>query len=447
MYHLNWKTFRVRVLGHFISKYKRKLLFVGYSGLLLLPAMPVVGSEEPVAERAYTLEQLVATALRQNPSLQAARYLRDAASGQVEQAGRLENPSLQLSYSTDQAFNNEGESGFGVGFAQRFPVTSKLRLEREVAQEAVRLADAEIANAERQLRQEVEFAVFGAVQVSAELDLLNQLSELNAKSLEFIESRIERGEASAVDANRLRLEIYSIRQTQRQLMNREIAWKTQLRLLCGLSEVDLVVVSYDLQRMPSELVELPRFERTALEAHPEYQVAFQKLRMSEKDLALARAGRWGDVELELFYEEERGVDEPGGLGRDRFLGIGLSIPLPLHDRSRGTLTSLRAARARLQWELKAVEAQLKLEAQAQRQIAERLYQQVVDYQQAIPPTVESNLKVMNEAYASGQIGLTELFRTQEQSLRIQTNQLELLRELAESLSRWRSTTGLQSIDL
>ena len=45
--------------------------------------------------------------------------------------------------------------------------------------------------------------------------------------------------------------------------------------------------------------------------------------------------------MEVFFEEERGVDEPSGLGRDRFFGIGVSIPLPLHDKNRGEIEASR----------------------------------------------------------------------------------------------------------
>jgi len=424
-------------------------IFRSLAALLCLASLPVqaadvatapIENNRPELGPVQSVESLVTLAVSQNPELHAARTVLDAAQGQRAQAGRLANPSLQLGYATDQTFNNEGEQSFELGLAQAFPLTRRLSLEKQAADEAIRLAEAEIADQARLLRQEVEMTVYALAEISAQLALRGEMIELDRESLAFIESRIELGEASEVEANQLRLEIYSMEQAQSKLQNEQIAGLAGLRRLCGLP----VDAPLDLQlkfRLPDAAPALPKLNRDDLSVHPAYQMKQRMLQLAERNLELARAERWADIEVEVFYEEERGMDAPEGLGRDRFFGVGLSLPLPLNNRNQSDIATRRADCTRLQWELKALEAKLLAEASTEQAMVERIYAQAMDYQSRITPTVASNLEVMKNAYTAGQIGLTELFRTQEQGLRIQSAQLQLMRELAESLSRWRAASG------
>ncbi|MFT4901738.1 MAG: cobalt-zinc-cadmium efflux system outer membrane protein, partial [Lentimonas sp.] len=410
--------------------------------------LPVAGAATSLeAARAeatvWTLDSLLARALYHNPSLLAARSLVDQAQGRLIDAGRLENPTVNLSYGSDQAFNNEGENRMSLGFTQKFPITQRLKLQRTIARDAVDLVQVEILDHERLLRRDVELAVYALAETVAERQLLDRLIVFNRECLKFIESRIKLGEASEVDANRLQLEIYSLEQAYQQLENVALEQTAALRQLCGLSETAALELDFELI-LPAAEPDLVVLTQSKLEQHPAYQMGHGLLQLAEVNLSLVRAERWGDIEVEIFYEAERGVDAPTGLGRDRFFGLGLSLPLPLNNRNRGQIAERQAQRAQLHFELKAIEAQLRSEADTQCQIVRRTYQQAVHYQTEVTPTVEANLRVMNEAYAAGQINLTDLFRTQEQSLRIQSTQLQLLRQLAESQSRWRAATGLKN---
>jgi len=413
---------------------------------ILLIAVHPVFAVSPPKPQPQSLESLVALALQQNPHLQAARTIVDAAEGGVLEAGRLDNPALKVDYASDQTFNNEGEFNFGLGFAQNFPITRRLKLERWIAKDSVRLAEAEITEAELMLRQEVEHAVYSLAALRAELTLRDQMLELNREWLRFIETRIERGEASEVDANRLHMEIYSMDEVHHELVNEAHVREAELRQLCGLTHDEPLNFKFNLT-LPASLPQMTDFSRADLEQHPSYLVAARLLEIAEKNLSLARAERWADIEVEVFYREQRGVDAPDGLGRDRFFGVGFSIPLPIHQRGRGAISERQAAKNRMRWELRAIEAKLLSDASVQRVVVQNLYAQALEYQDSIQPILVANQKLMSAAYTSGQISLTDLFRTQEQSLHIELIQLEHLLELAKAQSGWRAATGFQTPSL
>ena len=60
-------------------------------------------------------------------------------------------------------------------------------------------------------------------------------------------------------------------------------------------------------------------------------------------IALAKAGRFEDIEVGLFFEANTSIDEPVGKSREKALGLSVSVPLPLNSFD-GTINEKLAAR-------------------------------------------------------------------------------------------------------
>ena len=91
------------------------------------------------------------------------------------QAGRLENPELELSYADDFAFNAEGERSGSVEFSQSFPVTARLAREKDVAGKDVAIAEAEIRDFVRNLVAEVQSAFYSVRSLDEQLGVTHEL--------------------------------------------------------------------------------------------------------------------------------------------------------------------------------------------------------------------------------------------------------------------------------
>lgn len=388
----------------------------------------------------WTPAAIVQHVLESNPLLRAAQTAVDQAEGRRLQAGRWDNPELRLSYAGDQAFQDAGEQRLTIGLSQRFPVTNRLKLEKAMARDEIKLARVEIANEANRLRQETELAVVALAHTEAELRLREEWTELNREFLAFIESRIETGEASRVEADQLRIALYSIEQEVGHLKNLQHSQKGVILQLMGLEPDRSFRLSYAFE-LPESALELPAFSDDQLLKHPAYQVRKIVLELSESSIASALAARWADVAVEVFFEDGRSLDDPGGLERDRFLGLGVSVPLPLLNRHRGQLAERRALRSEMRWRLEATAARLRSEAARERELIGRLYTQASHYEAAVTSLVEQNLKEMQAAYAQGQISLSELFRAQEQRLKIQSTHLRMLRQWEEAQINWSAATA------
>ncbi len=387
-----------------------------------------------------TSQDAVALALQKNQSLMAARSAIEKAGAYSRYAGRLDNPELKLGYASDRTFNDEGERSYSIGFEQRFPVTNRLKLLKRVSSIEVKLAEAEVRDQERLLIRDVESAVELISSLNLRLSLLDGMIDLQGGFAAFLEKRIENGEASTLDLNQVRVSLFSVKQEIQNLTKQRNGALGSLRSLLGL-EPDMELEILAKRTLSLSLPKMAELDGEVLQSHPEYQFKAMLAEIAREQTALAKANRWADIAVEVFFEEERTVDEPSGIERDRFFGIGVSIPLPLHDQNRGEIEASRFYEQQIRYELNAVSLNLKNEAETLRRNAEATYRQATKYKESAVSLVEQNLEDINNAYAAGQVDLGEVFRVQEQHLNIQTAQLELWHELKQILIEWRAATA------
>ncbi|MGJ8651359.1 MAG: TolC family protein [Opitutaceae bacterium] len=412
-------------------KYLVTTLFIFYASL---------AHATPESSLKLTSRDAVALALQKNQSLQAARTAISKAGAYSQYAGRLDNPELKLGYASDRGFNDEGEQSYSIGFEQRFPITNRLKLLKNVTAIEVKLAEAELRDQERLLIRDVESSVELISSLNQRLSLLESMITLQEGFAVFLEKRIENGEASNLDLNQVRVSLFSVKQEIQNLTKERNKALGTLRSLLGLEPATGLEILIE-QTRPLRLPEMPALEGELLQSHPEYQLKASLAEIARSQTALAKANRWADIAVEVFFEEERGVDDPNGLGRDRFFGIGVSIPLPLHDQNRGEIEASRFREQQIRYELNAVSLRLKNEAETLKHNAEATYRQATKYKESAVSLVEQNLEDINNAYAAGQVDLGEVFRVQEQHLNIQTAQLELWHELKQILIQWRAATA------
>lgn len=394
----------------------------------------------PSGAKQLNSSDAVALALRENQSLGAARAAIEEASAYSRYSGRLDNPELNLEYASDKAFNDEGEHAYSIGFEQRFPVTNRLKLLKSVSALEVQLAESELRNQERLLIRDVELALDTITSLDDRLSLLNEVIELQESFTTFLEKRIQNGEASTLDLNQVRVTQFAVKQDIQSLTKERHTAMGELRSLLGIPQ-DVEIEILPGQSGQDVLPDMTNLSGELMEAHPEYQFKTLLAEIAQGQTAVAKAERWADIAIEIFFEEERAVDEPVGRETDRFFGIGVSIPLPLHSKNRGEIEASRSRERKIYHEATALKLRLENEANALRHNAEATHLQLTEYKESAVGLVEQNLEEINRAYAAGQVDLGEVFRVQEQRLEIKTAQVALRHELNQILIKWRAATA------
>lgn len=391
----------------------------------------------------------VQRALHGNRDLRAARLSIEQAQGRTIDAGSLDNPSLNFTGSSDFAFSNEGEYGWSIGLEQSFPITDRLKRLENIATLEVQLAELEVRNAERQLALKVERLLDGLYFIDANLALHEEQIALNQRFADFLEKKIERAEASSLDLGQVKVSLAALNQKVLQLQRSRAVKMVQLRGFLGLDSQQPITIAPP-RHDGYEDTGLPEFKQSLLEDHPAYILHQQLAKLATEKTELARAERWEDIAVEVFFEQglaNNAMEEPFtgnvrvGPERERFLGIGLSIPLPLNNQNRGEIVSRQARVRQLDAELDALAFRLQNEATGIRSEFETVQAQLEKYEQTVLTQAEKNLNELENAYSIGQLDLTAVFRAQERLLDLKVDFAQLNAERQSLITRWRYVVG------
>lgn len=411
-----------------------------------LAAALAFGAAGPARSQTFpgslTADAAVREALGANRDLQAARLAIEVARGQRLQAGRLENPELELGYADDFAFADEGERAVSAGFAQRFPVTVRLAREKDIARQDVEVAEAEVRDFARRLVADVE-GVFYAVRA---------LDERRAANAELIESvrqveettarRLQAAEVSPAELGLLRIERLRLEQeAQRLLREREVAASSLTRLL-GRARAEEITPIGDLDPGPMAGAQGPPAATVAATDRPDLDAAQRGIERADADLGLARAEIWQDWTVRLGYESDRQVfDEPIGAERDAALGIGITVPIPLWNRQQGRIAVAAAELRRSRRSREALVLRIEEEIRAADARVRALRASVDAYAEDILPEARRSQELFERGYRQGLIGIAELLQAQRQYNESRALYVELLGELRQAVIALEAATG------
>ncbi len=381
-------------------------------------------------EKSWNTETAIAYALENNADLKAAQFSIQIAEARLEQTGIRPNPRIEAEYSDDFAFNDEGERNVRLGISQSFPMANRLQKEKAVSRVDIAKAKLEvkeralsIARSIREIALEVEVA-------DTRIASLKRLRDQSKELFEFIQSRVEKGEFSSLEANQALLETRALEQ--------EIIRNTDERnhLTHSLAPYLGLPANQEVEFLSSRLIDpraaLPPFDQNIFERHPEFQLAILNAHSAEAEIALAESENWEDITAGLYWRNERSVDQPIGIESDRSLGVGVSIPLPL--RKKGTLRAREQRVARDQAYQHAAAAKLRIlhEAEHARHEAEDLKKSARVFEENVIRLAKAQMTEMQSAYRDGQISFVALMRSQSQLLELEHDYLDTIESFARA---------------
>lgn len=293
------------------------------------------GQGTPVA-KSVTREGAISTALRSNLELKVAALEIDRAKSRLRWSGRLDNPEIELSTSTDAIGLNDKEGDLELAFSQRFPVTSRLRDEKVVRQRDVELAEIEFRIRQRQLAYEVDKA-WVALRASTRSErATSRLLTLNKEISEFLSGRAKVGEASPLDVVQASLNGKLLEQELGLTRSTVVDATARLKQLMGIDPQKTLATPTGAsfpKSAPAATLEL----EAVLHNRPDYALLLASKNLGDAQLDLAMSQRWDDLAVKVFLQRERAVDEPSGLERNTFAGVGISIPLPLRNKNEAAI--------------------------------------------------------------------------------------------------------------
>ncbi len=408
--------------------------FSGRMGWVVLIAVSIGAGVEARAEAvSLTLDAAVHRAMTKNADLAAARWMVDEARGRARQAGRWENPELE----GELAPNARGrERRLSLGFSQRFPVTARLRAERVVARTRVAAAESEVRDVERRLAAEVREAGVRLLILEAR-DGLRSRQQANGRELvDALRRAAAAGEGQSLEADQMELELARLETARLQAGIERADALGRFLLLVGLSPETEVRWQESLSEPGT--AGLPEL---ALDSQPAYRAANFRAAAAAEAIDVARTQRWQDLRAGVFGEWERAEDAPRGVESETFVGVRLSMPLPLWNRGRGRVEEAAATAARAERETFALEQHLRSEAATalhQMAAAER-FSQTLDTE--LLPRARQLEERLAQAHREGLRPLSDLLRARERRLELDASRVDALADYHLARCRYLAVAG------
>ena len=368
----------------------------------------------------------------QNPDLAAARLRIEEATGRMNQSGRLKNPELEAAAEQNSAFRGWR---LQVGLSQRFPLTARLRLEREVSLSDVKSSEAEILEIERQLVCQARIAVVKILSGRQHRELLKQQIEESEKFAEFLSAIASKGEGSLIDAGQANLDATRVRIEIRQLDVEEVALIGEIKPLLGMSSGEALNVSGILTEPTNS------YSTEKWASRPDLQAAKINALAAETSLSLEKARRYEDVEGGIFIGAERLEDEPIGYTNDTMIGLQLKIPLPLWNKNEGAIQEAQAKKIRKEMEVIATTRNVHLEAEATLAEMQEWAKIVGEISKTLLPLADEQVVLAENAFRAGQGEIRSVLTPREQRIKLATTRLEALRQYHIARVRHESAIG------
>ena len=368
----------------------------------------------------------------QNPDLAAARLRIEEATGRMNQSGRLKNPELEAAAEQNSAFRGWR---LQVGLSQRFPLTARLRLEREVSLSDVKSSEAEVHEIQRQLVCQARIAVVKILSGRQHRDLLKQQMEESEKFAEFVSAMASKGEGSLIDAGQANLDAARVRIEIRQLDVEEVALIGEIKPLLGMSSGEALNVSGILTEPTNS------YSTEKWASRPDLQAVKINALAAASSLSLEKARRYEDVEGGIFIGAERLEDEPIGYTNDTMIGLQLKIPLPLWNKNEGAIQEAEAKKIRKEMEVIATTRNVHLEAEATLAEMQEWAKIVGEISKTLLPLADEQVVLAENAFRAGQGEIRSVLTPREQRIKLATTRLEALRQYHIARVRHESAIG------
>ncbi len=397
----------------------RTLLFFSWSAFVL-------GAD-------LSLDGIAARVRNHNPVLKAARLAVDEARGRQLGSGKLPNPTFETSFQNESRVS---PSVLQFGLDQSFPVTNRLKLEKQLSRELVAAAELEVRDVERRLIAEARERAVRIVAIDQQSILRQQQREIAKKLSDFAKDRAERGELSPLDAGQARVDAQRLVLEMKKLETQRTGLVGALKPMLGISPQESLVIRGGL---PALVLPAAAPWRT----RADFQLAQTKIIAAETAANLAKSKRLQDVRAGFFSAQEMQDQSNGQRERTGFVGFRVSIPLPFWNRNDGEIAEMKAAAQRERLSAEALGRQIDGEADTARREMQANADLVRETRDELLPLVIEQTKKLENAYEAGQSDLLALLRARDQRLQLEAAVIDALRDFHLARVRFEAATGTQ----
>jgi len=414
--------------------------------LLLVPGIVSVLTSTPVRaeEQTVSLPRVIEYSLRSNGDLKSFREekgIRDA--GKVR-AGLLPNPTLDFEAVTGAMTGSSDENSLSVGISQEFSLTGKREKRLTIAERELEIFRWQLADRERLLREEVKSAFNDAILAKKRTELADRAIDLNRQLLDVARERLAAGDIPELEMNLVKVELARSEGSRIDAERALNQSQSRLWAFMGLPIGESPAITGNLDAEVTVTRSLADLKQLALNQRPDVKALEAEKGRGDADITLAEAESVPNLTAGLFYAHERRTDATGTGEEevsDNLLGIRLSLPIPLFDKNQAGVQEARARRSSSESRLLAAGRNVGREVETA-YASYRSSEKVLSlYKTNIIPQLEENLKLTQEAYRLGEVGVLAVIQEQKKFFEVSDGYLTALHDRQSALVRLESVTA------
>ena len=387
---------------------------------LSLVAQPSAGQNAQNATR-FTYADALQRALAANPAIAAAQTRRAIGAAGIAVAGERLNPEGRAEFDRDEPHQT---------YSLAFPIElgGKRARRVDVAEAAVRTADAEIAQLVVETRNSVRRAYFDRAVADSRLALLDEVQSILERARDAARARFEAGSAARLEVLQAELEVAQAHNEEVGARGLDVAARMKFNALLGLPADAMTTIA------PAELDPVITADAAisrAKSASAQLAVLDRRLEEQRARIALAKAMQHVDLTPEGSYTHGWFEDAPFQNGWK----AALAITLPIFTTHKAGVTLEEATLAQLTAERNAAEIQISAQVAAAVAIADAQREEFIRYRDEIVPQAVQVENMADDAYRLGQTGiaayLQALQATRDVRLRFLQSEADLQTALAD----------------
>ena len=414
--------------------------------LVLVPGIVYFLSSTPVfaESQKLALRQAVEVSLQNNGAIKSFREekgIRDA--GRVR-AGLLPNPTLELEGDTGALTGSSAEKSLSVGVSQEFFLGGKRQKRLASADQELEIYRWQLADRERVLREEVKTAFYDVILAAQRIALADRSIELNRQLLDVAKERLAAGDIPELEMNLVKVELARGEGAKIGVEKALNQNQARLRALMGLSPAESHPVAGAFTAEIAMTESLADLKQLAGGKRPDLKALEAEKSRGESDIILAQAESIPNLTAGLALKRDTTAMEIGGVeGKDTAytIGLKLSMPIPVFDRNQAGVHEARAKRNSAGSRLTTATRNAELEvetAYASFQNAEKV---LLLYKSNIIPQLEENLKLTQEAYRLGEVGILAVIQEQKKFFEVSDGYLTALHDRKIALVKLESVVA------
>jgi cobalt-zinc-cadmium efflux system outer membrane protein len=377
--------------------------------LQALTCPPVLAGPVP-----RSINEVVALALKHSAELAALEKETTVKQALAVQAGTLNNPTLELQGSSGSLSGSPEERTASIGINQELPLYGKLRLRREALQHESEALHKQHDNAVRLLKDEVSILVVDFSLAAQRQKLAADVVALNRDLVSIAGERFKAGDIPELDFNLAKVELIRAESRLLEVEREKIPLRIKISALTGLSENDLRPYERFPTTVPSSKPQ--EFVKQALDSRPDLLALARDRDKAETEKRLAAAEALPNLTAGFFAQWQRSSVEVGGMSSinsDTQLGLRLSMQIPVFDRNQGGKAAAQARLDAADSRRLALERAITTEVESAVSRLSSSERILTLLEQGIIPQLNENLKLTQEAYRLGEVGILSVIDEQK----------------------------------